>query len=466
MVATRARDRRAWRSRRLGGFYSRAARDLPIIGARMMLSRRLRRVDRLGSSSLGGQVRYTVAARIVWAVLQVVVLVQLARRLDPTTFAFATSAMVVLYLIVALNGLGLDQLMILRRSRAATDDSLPALYRQRLKYTYTTATLGTVLTTCAYLVSENDLLLALMPAAVWLVTEPTVTIWNGVSIADGRAQALLPSYLWRRAVPVLLLLAPAQDEFEVILLWSSGMAIGGAFALLWARGRREPWCAQVWPWAGGAGDAREFGLAFWWQQVGAQLRDLDVVALSSVAPLVGGLYALPARLVRPLNIVTQAVGTAAYPELARRTSINRRQVGVGLLLSIIPVCVLSGLLALSAPLLPALLGPAYAAVVLPAQLLCIAGVLSGIATSLTFYLQSRTHQDAAFVGIATVVSGLVQILFVTAGGVLGGAVGAAVGAIVAHLLLAAYLLGYSVRARDVAVNPERSGEVEEHSPPS
>jgi O-antigen/teichoic acid export membrane protein len=71
---------------------------------------------------------WSFTSRIVAAVLQLVVIVLLARGLDTTTFAHVATANVVMMAIVPLNGFGLMRQLQLRRSLDAEDPSLPAVF--------------------------------------------------------------------------------------------------------------------------------------------------------------------------------------------------------------------------------------------------------------------------------------------------------------------------------------------------
>ncbi len=392
----------------------------------------------------------TIAARGIWAVLQVVVLIQLARGLSPSSFALVTSLMVVLYVVVALNGLGVDQLIQLRRSRTPDESSLEDLYRWRLQFTYLSAIVWAVALGSSYAIQQNPLLLAALPTAVWLITEQPVTIWNGISVIEGRPADLIGSYLFRRGIVVLFLLVPASSETSITVLWSCGMSVGGIFSWLYARNRCEGWCRPLWPWGRGRPRTRELAFGFWWQQVGNQIRDLDVAALSALSAAVGGTYAFPARLVRPMNLVTQAIGTVAYPLLVRRGRGSKSELVLGVAASLVPVGLVAAVVALLAPTLPSIIGLEYASAVAPMQILCIAAVVGGSSMSLGFFLQAQDDRAIWFSGVTTLIGGVAQICIVAWAGVHWGAVGAAWGAVASQVPVAACLMAYALHSCSAA----------------
>src|SRR4051812_6319565 len=112
---------------------------------------------RVGAQRFRRQALLTIFARGIWAVLQVVVLIQLARGLAPASFALVTSLMVVLYVVVALNGLGVDQLIQLRRSSTSEDGSLEDLYRWRLQFTYLSSVVWALGLGALYAIQHNAL---------------------------------------------------------------------------------------------------------------------------------------------------------------------------------------------------------------------------------------------------------------------------------------------------------------------
>ena len=392
----------------------------------------------------GGQVAWSFNSKLVWAVLQLAVLVQLARGLPPAGFAFAGSVNVALTAFVALNGLGLMRQLQYHRSLNQNDPMLGPLFAIRLKFTYVSAVLWFAGCLLLAVLTRDPRFVAIMPTTIWLAAEQTTTVWNSISIADGRSQALMPSYLYRR-VPVVVALAVAhQLGLDTLWAWSLGLAFGSTAALVDGLRRQEEWSRILWPWKYKYDVPIDLDLGFWWFEVGSQIRDLDVTAFSLVDAHAGGIYAFPARLIRPMNLVTQATGQVAFPMLARRKVITMRQLTYGVCAATLPVLLVSVVVAACAPLIPYIVGDAYRDSVLPMQILSIAAVLTGAMTMLVTYLTARSTEATRTAGYATLAAGLSQIGLAVLMGVWFGAVGAAVGATLSQAMLFVVLAARSV----------------------
>lgn len=393
-----------------------------------------------GRRSFGRQVGWSFGSKLVAALLQMVTLVLLARALSPGLFAFVSSVNVALQVVVVINGFGLQRQIQLRRARDPLDPNLQSLFVVRLRYTYVSAAIWLALCLGAAAVLQNPLLLAIAPTAIWLSVEQTTTVWNGISIVDGKNKVLMPSYLYRRLPVVVALAAAAFLDASAVWAWSLGLAFGSVLAFWRGYGTQERWAKVLWPAKSLITSKVALDFGFWFNQLGTQLRDFDVAAIALVSPHTAGIYALPARLVRPMNIVTQAVGQVAFPRLVRRRDITLKELGVGLVLGSLPVIAISGVIAALAPLIPTVVGEAYAESVRPMQIMCLAAAVSGTTTLLTVYLQARSTPATQFAGAATFGTAIFQICLAAAGAVVHGAVGAAVGATIAQTVLTVLLL--------------------------
>lgn len=384
--------------------------------------------------SFGHQVAWSLVARAMAAVLQILVLVLLARGLEPVQFALVSAAYVALNVVVAINGFGLLRQIEFRRSRDPLDPSLPGLFALRLRFSYASATLWAVVCLALWLVTGHQYFLALTPAAVWLLVEQTTQIWNGISVVDGHAQHLVTSYLTRRLPVVLVLAVALAADLHVVWSWTVGLAVGSflSYAVGWRR--QEPWARIMWPRRRRGSERLPLDLGYWWGLVGFQIRDLDVAAVSAVSAAAGGFYAFPARLVSPLNLVTLAAGSVAFPRVAR-DGITRAQLRRGTFLGTLPVLAGSLTVALLAPFLPLLLGSAYAESVPVLRITCVTAVLTGIATLLMILMQARSTEDAQRVGYLSLAFGALQVASTSTGALVAGAVGAASGAAAAAAVI-------------------------------
>src|ERR1700710_304954 len=113
-------------------------------------------LDRLGNDlgrvtskrlkAFGGQLGWSLAARVVAALLQMVVIPLLARGLPPSSFAFVSAMNVVLTIVVAMNGFGLNRQIQFRRSRLSGAPAAAELFARRLRYSYGSAIVWLVFT--------------------------------------------------------------------------------------------------------------------------------------------------------------------------------------------------------------------------------------------------------------------------------------------------------------------------------
>jgi O-antigen/teichoic acid export membrane protein len=374
-----------------------------------------------------GQVSWSLAARILAAGLQLAVIILLARGLPPSRFAGVSTVNVILLTITAINGFGLIRQIEYRRSVDRDDPTLPALYATRLRYAYASA-LGWVAAMLAlWAITGHGTYAALLPAAIWLLAEQITQTWNGLSIVDGRAHELVWSYLARRAPVVGVLGIALVAGLDVVWAWTVGLALGGILAFVQAVGRQEPWARRLVPPRRQPGQHVSHDFGYWLSQVGDQLRDFDVPALAAVDTHAAGIYALPARLLRPMNMIAAATAQIAFPTLSRRRLVTRRQLMLGVLAGSLPSVVVALVLLALAGFLPALVGDEYEASVPVMRIVCVGAVLWAPCPLLVTYLQSRSDDATNVLGV--VVGGLsgVQLLAVCIGGILDGATGAAIG---------------------------------------
>lgn len=377
-------------------------------------------------TSFRHQVLWSLVARSSAAILQILVLVLLARGLQPALFALVSSAYVALNVVVAVNGFGLLRQIEFRRSRDPDDPSLASLFALRLRFSYGSAALWLVVCLAAYAVTGHEYLLALSPAAIWLLVEQTTQVWNGISVVDGRAQHLVWSYVTRR-LPVVVFLAVALAlDLHMVWSWTLGLAAGSFVSYLQGVRTQQPWARVLWPRRSLIREKVSLDLGYWWGLVGLQLRDFDVAVVSAVSTLAGGFYAFPARLVSPMNLVTLAAASVAFPRVAR-AGLTRRQLRRGTLLGVLPVTLVALVVELLSPYLPLLLGDAYQGSVMVLRIACLTAVLSGTSTLLAILLQALSTEDARFVGYLSLGFAVAQITVAGVGAVLGGAVGASAG---------------------------------------
>lgn len=390
------------------------------------------------------QVLWSLTARATAAILQVLVLVLLARGLPPADFAFVTAMTVLLQVVVAVNGFGLLRQMEFRRSRDPHDPTLAPLFALRLRYSYGSAIVWLAFCLAAWALSGQERFVALLPAALWLLVEQTTQVWNGMSVVDGRSRDLLSSYVSRR-LPVVVFLAVALAlELDVVWAWTLGLAAGSVLSYVRGFRGQEAWARVLWPRRALLTEKVPLDLGYWWGLVGLQLRDMDVAAVSAVSAHAGGIYAFPARLVSPMNLVTVAAASNAFPQVARH-GMTRGQLRRGAMFGIAPVCLVAMTGMLLSPYLPLLLGEAYADSVTVLRITCVTAVASGLATLLGMLVQALSTQDARVIGYLSLGFAVAQVVAGGVGAAVGDAVGAASAVAGVNILLAATVWRYANR---------------------
>jgi lipopolysaccharide cholinephosphotransferase len=398
--------------------------------------------------SFGHQVAWSMVARVSSAVLQVLVLVLLARGLEPGWFALLISINVLLQVTVAVNGFGLLRQIEFRRSRDRGDPTLASLFALRLAFSWASAAGWVVFCLVLYAATGSVFAIALLPAAFWLLVEQTTQVWNGVSVVDGHTRNLVGSYLTRRLPVVVFLVIALVLDLWMVWAWSLGLAAGSALSYAWGYLGQEPWARMMWPRRGSITTRVPFDLGYWWGLVGQQLRDLDIAAVHTVSAVAGGFYAFPARLVSPMNLVTVAAATSVFPRVARG-GLTKRHLRLGLTYGLVPVGLIAATMALAAPLLPVVLGEAYEGSVDVMRVTCATAVLSGAGTMLGFMVQGHSTEAARTAGHVTLGFAVLQVVAAGVGASVDGAVLAAVLVAVVNGLLALTLYA---QARRVAVS--------------
>ncbi len=235
----------------------------------------------------------------------------------------------------------------------------------------------------------------------------------------------MPSYLLRRAPVVVALLLAAALDWDVVWTWSTGLALGSALAFARGYASQQPWARRLLPHRREGEGPLDLDFAYWWAMVGVEVRDLDVAALTAISSSAGGAYALPARLVKPMNMITIATISVIMPMAARRRVVTRREVLLGSALGTVPVAVVAGVLAAVAHLLPDLVGEEYRAAVPALRVLCLAAVITGFGSLVVTVMQTRGEALNRFAGYAILAFGLVQIAAAAAAGAAAGATAAA-----------------------------------------
>jgi len=392
----------------------------------------------------------------MWAGMQVMVLALLARGLTPVTFAHVSIVMVALQVVVMTNGFGLQRQIQLKRSEDARSPELPGLYALRLRFTYVSAIGWLVGCVVLSFTQHSRFPVEIAPLSLWLVSEQCTTIWNGINIVDNRSRELFASYAARRLPPTVMLIPALILDWNMVLTWSLSLTFGSTLAYLVTMNRQESWARLLWPFRRNSVIAHGVTLdvGYWFCLVGMELRDLDVAAVSAVSASAGGVYALPARLVRPMNLITQAAGAVAFPRLVRRSVISRKHLMLGTLVGISPATLIAACVYVLAPVLPRVIGSEYRASIGALRILCFAAVMTAGITLFSTFLQARSSRATTHAGVLVLAFAFAQIMFASVGATINGGNGAAAGACLTQAVLLVLLL---VRSLSECSVPQVSG---------
>jgi O-antigen/teichoic acid export membrane protein len=372
--------------------------------------------------------------------LQLAVIVLLARSLVPSRFAFAATANSVLMVMVALNGFGILRQIEYRRSLDPGDSAIRSLFIIKLRYTYLSGLVWALVCAALWIATHDARFLILIPAAVWLIIEQITQVWNGVSVVDGKSQLLISSYISRRLPVVISLGAGLIFGIDGLTCMVAGMAVGAIASYAQGWFTQEEWTRELSPRLAGSHSSRiEIDVPFWLSELGDQIRDLDVPVVALVSATTAGIYALPARLVSPMNLVTRAGGMVAFPHIVRKEEVSRRELCSVVAAGSVPVFAVSAASFFAAPLLPIVVGEGYRNSVPVLQILACTAFLYGPSILLCIFLQARSNRALRDSGLIMLFGNILLLPCVLVGALVNGAVGAAAGTLAGQLLILSLL---------------------------
>ncbi len=403
------------------------------------------------------QFSWTFGARLSAATMQMGIVLLLAIGLPPSRFALVSTVIVVVQALTALNGFGLQRQIQYRRSLDPSDALLPALYEKRLRFTYWSVFLWCIACVALAIRTGSESYLALLPVAIWLMADQTTQVWNGISLADGRASQLVPSSFFRRLPALVSLGVATHQNWDILWSWTIGMAAGGILSMAYTIRDQDSWARRILPKPREPLPTVALDFGFWWSQVSLHIRDFDVPLLAAVDPYIAGIYALPARFIRPLTMVTSSMSAVAFPELSRRSTVAYSTLARLVVISTIPSLALGGSLAVVASPLLAAIGPDYAPAIGAFRYASFTIPFLGLSTMLTTFLQSRPRNGASQAGAILLVGYTLQLAAAVSGGVAAGATGAAAGVLLVQVLVS-FALAFAAVAHLESTKP-RNDEV-------
>ncbi|NES15123.1 MULTISPECIES: O-antigen ligase family protein [Micromonospora] len=392
---------------------------------------------RAGSSLRGvvGGASALAASRIAGSGLQAVVMVLLARHVDPRAFgAFGGYFGAVAFLTIVADA-GVSTALL--RWRALGHDTA---VRAGLRLNVLTTVGGLVIAAAigvGLTAGTMAAWIAVLLAVGWMVDKNVETVLT-LAIADGRMGQAVVSILGRKAVQVAIFVTAVALGGGPFASLAYGLVVASVLGQIHVRfavrvaGRAAG--ADVWR---AVLDSRAYLVS----NLSSQARVLDATVVSLVAPGAGaGLYAAASRIFSPFVSIPSALSTVLVPHSATaRDGEARRLFWRMNLVVVVVVGAISAAGMVAAPWLAgALFGDGYsgAGVVIAVML---AGVPSFCASSPCGAVLQGVGRGALVAKVG-VVSAAVLLVSVAAGAVLFGAVGAAAAVSLTYFLKHASLL--------------------------
>ncbi|MDQ0094665.1 O-antigen/teichoic acid export membrane protein [Paeniglutamicibacter psychrophenolicus] len=292
-------------------------------------------------------------------------------------------------------------------------------------------------------VTNDSEYLQLLPLAVWCAAEKNTEAWLGIPLADGRARVNAVNQVFRRTMAlVLFIVLVALDSFPALFAFAISYAVAaiGALCLAWYQSAKN---AGV-----------NFGFeafrtvlvssrSYWANSIGAQLRNLDAIVVTSIGgPSVGGFYGAASRLTGPLGMVSSALATVLMPAVASRQFGRITHTLRMLWISIAGFAVLyTGLAWTLPPLVPTLLGSEYVEAEWPVRIALMGLIFASAASLMSAVLQGWNRQR--IVAAVSITCTILCLALCAIGAIVAGAVGASWG-LAASFGIQVSILGYFV----------------------
>lgn len=387
---------------------------------------------------VGRQFAWVSGGRILAALIQALIMLLLVRAVSPAEFGFFAGVYGVLTVVQTFFDFGLPTLVVRERAKRANPTVVTAALYLNNALSLTMG-LSLILVIGLLGVLVNPQFFLLLPLGLWAAAERNADAWLGVVFADGDARINTTNLVSRRVGNLAL--------FAGLTLWTSidpvlafGLSSAAAASASWVfahsyvKKRLAP-AESI-----RAGALFRLSYPYWINSVATQARNLDATIIGLVAGTAqAGFYAAAARLTSPLRILPTSLAAVLLPASSSRNSSNMR----GLLKLV--AYVVGGLgafylvLGLIVPyVVPVVLGEAYTGAVPALQITAVGLVFAAAASLLGSLLQGVGLKH--FVAGTAVLTTVVCLAGVAAGGLLWGASGAATGLALSYIVQSATLL--------------------------
>lgn len=383
---------------------------------------------------------WMVSGRLGAALLQALSLILVARSTTPADFGILAAFMGVIIVAQTIMDFGLPTYII--RSRAENPRSNLAAMALRV---YGKVGILLLVALCVVAVSINVAYAknwwGLLPLAFagWLERQSDVRL--SLAIADGDVWKNSLNLIIRRTATIVLLTAGINRHLNPIVVFGVASVLAALFSIILSRRLVDiRFGPQSVTWEETKRLVRA-SRAYWANSVGAQIRNLDALAVSLVGnPIAAGHYGAVSRSIGPLRMVTASLSTVLLPMAARNEGNKRRALMfsvVGVLAVMSLIYVVLALYAESVVLL--VFGPQYLPATLAFQFIVLSLVFASGVSVLTPLLQVKGFQSS--VGKISIASSIIALMAICAGAIYAGVSGASAGLAISYVLHLLVLLG-------------------------
>lgn len=374
------------------------------------------------------QFLFVFGSRGAASLFQALMLILLARSSDPGTFSYVGSTIGLAFVAVAVADLGMGTLVL--KSRVVKEQELLIPSALRIN-AYSSLVLVAGATILFFTLGErNAIFYSLFWIVVWMAIEKNSDIWLNILISDKRTKIVGLILFGRRFVSLVLfslsILAglPAVSSFGICLSVGSMMGFIVTRTVVQIKSRDKSTRLRL---------VVRSGIPYWIANLTNQLRNVDVVIVSTVSSaFAGGLYAAAVRLTNPILLMTGSLTSILLPEATRSgvSYIKKANIRSGqfFVLFTVGMAIIGWPLSYAAVLV---LGPEFSAARVPIYLMLLATVSVGMAPVSATLLQALGDQSfVARIGLAYLP---LMGVAITLGAAWWGAAGASIGLWVAFV---------------------------------
>lgn len=391
---------------------------------------------------------WIAASRVVAAALQAVTLVLIARVTGPSQFGILASfiGLIIIIQVISDGGIGTYILRLRVNEPESEQISLALKIHQIL------GILACVLLIIASVILTNVtglLWWLLIPLAVAGYVERQADVRLTLAIADGDVWKNAISLTVRRLLTLLGVLVGFHTTMDAIFYFGIATLLGSVFSL-WLSSRIID-CPRY---VGKSGfhECRELYLAcrpFWVNSIGAQLRNLDVILVATLAtPVVAGYYGSVARSLSPLMMISSSLATVLLPIAAGANGriVKSLAVPVSLVLSMVSLFYI-GMAYYADEIVLLLFGPQYGPAAGAFRIAVLGLIFASTSSLLTSLLQARALEK--YVGFVSILTSFLSLTAISVGVFFYGLIGAATGLALAYVVQAIFLVVRAIKSETI-----------------